>query len=377
MPGRRLPAFAAALLVWMLGFGGAAPGRAAAQTITVRVSVKIIRNPVDGSLPPRQSGPSPALMTHADVENMVATANASFLQPYWRGYRFAIAEIVDIGSTCTTCSSTNPSYWYDKLTPNDNGLPYNLKSFETTAKAYAAFHWSTTAVNVFFNEGMGNGAVSSFPPPDLRANETNMFGSQVFDPGFQPTFAAETFVHETGHFFSLNHPQTGDPSCCTLGPSCVGDGDGLADTLADGQCFDRDDLSLYHFSKLYGNLAWWEQVLLDDEYENVMVYNHPDQPYGQVFKARMTELQCDAWTDTANAARAAVRNGVTRFVATNGNIFGSGSSSSPLLFVNQAIVVSAPSDIVLVRPGVYAENLTLNTPVTIRATRQGAVTIGN
>ena len=110
---------------------------------------------------------------------------------------------------------------------------------------------------------------------------------------------------------------------------------------------------------------------------NIMAYNHPDQPYGQVRKPRMTELQLDAWTDTANAWRTQVLSGRTRFVATNGSSSNSGASGSPLHTVSEAAQISAPGDIVLIRPGLYVENAIFGQPVTLRATRQGPVTIGN
>lgn len=307
---------------------------------------------------------------------MFAVANDSLLAPYWRGYRFVLDEIVDIGSACPFgCPISNPSYWYGATFPDGGN---DMQTLETEAMGNPAFVWRTGAVNVYINQGKGDGAVASFPPPDPRSNHIVVAGSRIFDPGYMAGFAGLIFVHEMGHYFNLAHPNGSLADCCT--PStCILDGDGIDDTLPDGPCFTMDQLSQFHFGVLYGALTASQRKSIDDIFWNTMGYLHPGQTYGQTFMYRMTEGQLDRWTDAANGVRAAVRSGRTWFVSTAGSLFGSGSSTSPLLYPSQGIGAAnaAGGDIVLLRTGVYAQNITINKKVTLRATRAGPVRIGS
>ncbi len=95
---------------------------------------------------------------------------------------------------------------------------------------------------------------------------------------------------------------------------------------------------------------------------------------------RMTELQLDREADTANTDRAAFVTGRTVFLSPSGfDTFPFiGSSMFPHRTLNRGQIVADPNggDILLLRPANYDEQLTINKPLTIRATRAGWVTIG-
>lgn len=96
----------------------------------------------------------------------------------------------------------------------------------------------------------------------------------------------------------------------------------------------------------------------------------------------MTELQLDAWADTANGARDHAVSGTTIFVDAKAPAppppVLPGSSLFPHKTVQAGISVADESggDIVLIRPGAYNETLRITKPVTLRATRMGPVVIG-
>lgn len=87
----------------------------------------------------------------------------------------------------------------------------------------------------------------------------------------------------------------------------------------------------------------------------------------------------DRWTDTANGWRRPVCSGTTRFVLTSGSVSGTGSSTNPYFTPSAGIAAASAggADIVLMRPGAYAQNITVNKPVTLRVTRGGTARIGN
>lgn len=90
------------------------------------------------------------------------------------------------------------------------------------------------------------------------------------------------------------------------------------------------------------------------------------------------ERHVDQWANYANTERAVATTGHTRFVGPVGSDGNDGlnhtaSKRTVLFAVNSSS--AGGGDIVLIRPGNYNESLTLNKPVTLRATRAGSVTI--
>jgi hypothetical protein len=142
-----------------------------------------------------------------------------------------------------------------------------------------------------------------------------------------------------------------------------------SDTLPEGDCWTRDQIA-----------ARWPTATtdrVDDTFFNVMSYHNAATK--DTDENRMTELQLDRHADTANSTRAAFVSGRTRFVSATGNDNNTGLvSTAPKLHVLAAVNSANPAggDIILLRPGSYNEQLTLDRPVTLRATRVGPATIG-
>ncbi|MBI5836193.1 MAG: hypothetical protein HZB25_03000 [Candidatus Eisenbacteria bacterium] len=351
----------------------ATPGGASA-TIDVHFSVKVIRDPATGNRPPVDDTLQTNLLTDNMIASMFYTANEVLLKQYWRGYRFVLDEIVDVGWPCVSCPGTNPSMWY--------GATYDsptMKDLENTAMANAvSFIWRPNQVNIYINMGKGDGAAASFPPPDLRSNHVVVAGARIFDPQYAATFPGAILVHEMGHYFSLPHPNGSIDTCC-VASLCITDGDQIDDTLPDGPCFTLNQLSLFRYGQAFVLVNAAKQDSLLNVFWNNMAYMHihDGQVFGQTLLDRMTELQLDRWADSARTIRRPVCSGRTFFVATDGNLFGSGTGVNPYLNVSTGIAACDPAggDVVMIRPGNYHQNLTITKKVTLRATREGVVRI--
>jgi len=378
---RRLRALAIAGVLAALA---AAPGAGSASPyIDVHVSVKIIRNPATGTRPPIDDANVNDLITNQDITDLFdrINTNDSLLSGYQRGFRFVVDEIIDIGATCggncNSCASTTPGWWYCR--GFGAGTVPSLLDLETMARSQPAFQWKSTRVNVYVNQGQGNGAVSSFPPRHVV-----VVGAQVWDPDFIPNFGAATVLHELGHYFNLSHTNGGacKPEECFT-PACPNpvptDGDGLSDTLPDDPCWGLNPLSQFHYGVIYLNLTPAQRVNIDNIFWNNMTYLHPNQAYGETFVHRMTEQQLDRWADACtDTSRVWVRSGRTWFVSTGGSLSGTGMSFSQFRNPSQGrdAANAAGGDIILLRPGVYNQVLTFDHPVTLRVARGGTATIG-
>lgn len=349
----------------------------AASTIGVRFSVKVILRPETHARPAVDAAGDP--LTDSKITAVFEVANDSLLSNYWRGYRFDLVEILNVGTCTSGCDSSDPSFWSNAILTGD----FDMKRFEYWAKLYPAFLWRTNAVNIYINLGKGDGAVASFPPPDNRSNDVVFVGSRCFDPADRRTWAPAMLTHEMGHYFSLPHPNGTIESCCV--PSCITDGDLIEDTLPDAPCFTLDQLSTYRYGAVFSGVNAVKQDSLLNMFWNNMCYLHPDQKddpgegFGHTLLDRLTELQLDRWTDTANGVRAGVRTARTRFVQQLSPCGGcsAGTSTDPFHSVPEALAGAGSGDVVLLRPGTYTGPMTINQPVTLRATRRGAARITN
>jgi len=338
---------------------------AAGQTIDLRVSVKIIVHPTTGARP---AGITPLTFTNA-----VNAANR-WMATYWRGYRYRLTEVADIGGPAEG-GTNGPSKWYE-INFRDDPL---RATFFSDAQSDSRYRLRADQINVYVATAVagagGSGGAMPIPP-----GETNYWGGQIFaDDG------AFWVLHELGHFFGLLHTHggCGCPStngCIALNGYWVGD-DGLSDTLfeqAGDFCFTNiNQLTLANFVKYFTNCTPAEQALAINTFSNAMSYHLPLQKNDVI--NRMTEQQMDRFTDHANGDRHAFVAAFTRFVSTAGNNANSGlASAAPKRTVLSAVNASAAAggDIVLLRPGNYNEQITINKPVTLRATRDGWATIG-
>jgi hypothetical protein len=394
------------------------PSSAADGFIYLNVSVKFILHPADG-LRPRFNRNDPASRITDDQINTAITDANRFLASYHRGYRLRVVEMLNIGGLNQDHSNqtkTQPGYYAIQSTAanpltfsypagyvNPRGetpatgplidvLDQNARS---TAATKLVFKWNDFAVNIFVpSDWHGGGGIS----PDW--GDAAGFG----------TFEGWLFLHELGHYYNLIH---------TFGE------DGVADTLVDPANVSQETIAQQLYGKSYSacsaaeltvvNAEYYlrarnsiaaanntppndvlssstysllpasERQLVDDVFFNIMSYYDP--PRRNEFVTRMTEGQADRMTDAANGTRHHTVSGYTRHLATNGSdtIFpglpNPGTLSGlPVRNVGTAVVRAAAAtgddEILLLRPGNYNEQLTITTPCTLRATRQGSVVIG-
>src|SRR5690606_30397486 len=56
--------------------------------------------------------------------------------------------------------------------------------------------------------------------------------------------------------------------------SCVGDDDGLSDTLDDAPCWSRETIAILNYGKLYANLTSAQKARVDQTFNNIMSYHN-------------------------------------------------------------------------------------------------------
>jgi len=354
----KLPLWLAALLL---------PGFACGQYIELRVSVHVILNPTNGLRP---TGITDSVFYTAE-----ANANA-WMATYYRGYRFRITEVTNVGGP-TQGGASGPSKWFDRDF-RDTPEPWN--TFQNNTQTDSRYRLRTDAVNFYVATGFassGGGGACPIPPGDVSFLACQGLANN--GPWW--------LVHETGHFFGLSHTHggcgcPGTDGCFSLNGFFVGD-DGLADTLPEAAgdfCFTtQNSIAQANFNKTYANCTAAERTLVDNTFFNVMSYHNPTTK--DLVEDVMTELQLDRHADTASTpagggGRSAFSSGRTHFVSAAGSDAGTGRSVSPLRTVGKGVTNSAAGDILLLRPGNYNQQFTINRPVTLRATRTGPATIG-
>ena len=360
------------LLLLLLGAAWLAAAPASAQYLWVNVSFKAVLNPTNGT--------RAYTFSQADVDATVSRMNQT-LATYQRGYRVRrVDPLYDIGGIGDT---TGPSKWYS-ANPRDpyplNTSVRNQEQMDSEARGNpAVYRWNPNALNYYVVAGFG---------PSL----TDSNGVAVGQPAGEGSYASGGYqivtlgtvhndlviLHETGHWFELIHTHGGcvrdasnvcgsTANCGIIAPFFgwrLGD-DGIGDTLpvqAGDFCFtSRDNVTAANFGVAYGFCTPEQQNLVDDTYLNLMAYG-----FNRVLD-RLTPLQLDKWTRYANNERAFAISGRTRFVSATGNNANSGLvPTAPKRTVLNAANASTGADIVLLRPGSYNEQITLNQPVTLR-----------
>ena len=317
-----------------------------------RISVKFILG-AGGQMPTATAsfGASSVFLTNnqAVIDN-IAFANR-ILDQTCRGIRFRLTEI-------QTVSGWSGFY---NIAARDGGNKAKLEAVATSnATTRAQFFWRDDAINVYINNS--SSGYCSFP------GDGNVIfaGATAYDA---------LIIHECGHFFSLRHThdteqfRNANGTSCGSGCACaqrLGGDDGIADTLLDNECWDRAEIAA-------GNPGA-NDFKIDNTWMNLMSYHLPQD--------RLTTLQLDAMTDSANSSRNNVASGRTKFVDRDCSVlFPDGSSFceglvGPYRTVGAGVSGAANGSIVLIRSGTYIEPGTINKPLTLRATR-GSVTIGN
>jgi hypothetical protein len=329
--------------------------------IKIRLSYKIILNPKDHSRPSLKTRVEEKVSNEM-IQEAVDEMNA-LMASYWRGYRFELYEIQEIGALGGFYP--DPGHWFDIDFVEEDKQGKQMNLMQATIRSYATHYaWQDQAVNIYINQATSGGKWS--------ARDLIVIGADSASAGW-------VHLHELGHYFDLRHTQggTGVITRSRRGEGYTAPGDdNVDDTLKDLPGWSRDEIARHNFSLAYEELAPAQKETVDDVAENIMSY-HFQKPVRASLQ-RLTEGQLDRWTDTTlDFYRLKVRDGRTWFVdrQTPGN---EGTSLYPCDSVKLAVAAAnrTGGDIILLRPGVYPEAVTINKPVTLRATRKGPASIG-
>ncbi|MBL8878537.1 MAG: hypothetical protein JNG88_05400 [Phycisphaerales bacterium] len=342
------------LILTVLMSGGAAA--LADGVIVIRLSYKVILDPVDGSLPQG--------FTDSDIDQAIDEMN-DFLETFGRGYRFVRVDPIQRVGNVGGFDRPNPSHYFGINMLEDHAQRANMQA--DALQFPQPYQWNQNAVNIYINEGNTGGTCA-------RPSE------QLIVIGGSSSGAGWLHLHEIGHFFDLCHTQGCSCGCCEAdqtGECHTGPGsDGIADTLPDLACWGRDEIAQNSFSNDYLDLPSTQREQVDDVFLNIMSYHRSGCGQGAAV-ARLTEKQLDRWTDTANGPRVATRDGRTYFVQAGAGGSQNGSSTSPFDLVAEGRnAANGGGDIVMIRGGVYPENLIFNSPMTLRTPRGSVARIG-
>jgi hypothetical protein len=338
--------------------------------IVIRLSVKAVLNPATGM---RGTG-----VTEAAFSNALVAMNA-YLARTGRGYRYEWVgnRLLDVGGLGQF--NSGPSQYYEIDFDTDPNAAALKDQFENDAVVnFPIYGWDFTAVNIYFIKV--NGGHASFPPQRIILLSEGM----ISEGNLSSLAGPRRIVHETGHHFSLYHTHQGEkyPNCTAQDCSCAnlvgGNGDFVADTILDHQCWDAQDaIAQGNYGLNYANLTSARQAAVDRVWLNLMSYHGSTSGYSSNF---FTSDQLDRWTDSANDDRPNEVSGLTRFVDLNNSCLAPNGSSAclagaggPFPTIANGIDRANAGDIVLIRPGHYNEPMTLTKAVIFRATRGDAL----
>jgi hypothetical protein len=329
--------------------------------IKIRLSYKIILSPKNLNRPNLHNQLWETVKDEM-IQEAVDEMNA-LIAATWRGYRFELDEILEIG--VLGGFYPDPGHWFGIDFVEADKQCKLMNQMEAAIKANPArYAWREDAVNIYINQATSGAK--------WKVRDLIVVGANSVSLGW-------LHLHEIGHYFDLRHTQGG------LGVSMRGqDGKGhttpgddyVEDTIEDLPGWNRDEIAQHNFSAKYEKLDSAQKKLVDDVAENIMSYHFikPEQAALQ----RLTEGQLDRWTETTlHIYRRKVLDGRTWFVDRQTPCNG-GSSSYPYGSVTLAVAAadSNGGDIILLRPGSYPEAVMIDKPVTLRATRQGPASIG-
>ncbi|MCG3128107.1 MAG: hypothetical protein CHACPFDD_02982 [Phycisphaerae bacterium] len=321
------------------------------DVIKIRLSVKVILRR-DGTDPPDLD---------VSITAMINAVNTRFEQ-YGRGYRL---ELVSAGTRIGGGFDTerpNPSHYFATNIVAD---PVERSNMEFDAvNNPALWAWDFNAVNMYIHE----------PTSGLECTRPE---SDIIVIGDGDTFRSNIYVHLLGHYFGLCNSQGCGCNCC--GECNEPTSDGIADTLPDLSCWDQDEIALHNFGTTYDNLTAEQQGQVDEAIQNAMSYRGTSATFcGTGFPGlHLTEGQLDRWADMASTTHLGVCDGRTMFVQAGASGTQTGRSTAPFDRVAEGVAAAnGGGDIVLIRNGVYHENLTISVPVTLRTPRDQTARIG-
>ncbi len=334
------------------------------EVVTIRLSYKVVLNPLDGNRPPG--------VTNNDIDAALAVMNA-LASSHFRGFRYQrVDPVTNVGGQGNV---NGPSRWYNTdFFANRNAKDIMENDALNNPGVYA---WNANAINIYITNFNGLcGGICSLPGGQ---DEIIIVSACSDNDGV-------TLLHEIGHYFNLFHTQGDVCGCCD--PNRTGEchtepgNDEVSDTLLDLACWNRDQIATWNYQTTYNNLTAEQKNRVDNTFLNIMSYHGSICGQGAT-TTRITEGQLDRWTDAANVDRRGVADGRTWFVGTPTSGFGNGTSGNPFLIVSLAQIAVHPQggDIIVLKPGAHraallSNNLVLNKPLTLRATRAGAAVIG-
>lgn len=264
---------------------------------------------------------------------------------------------------------TGISQWFNS--PIDGTTRAALDAAARAPANQTLYRWRTDAINIYINGRVDqpSGGIASFP----AEGEVVLFASSTCNPCF------ELLLHELGHYFDLLHTHEG--STC---PNNGGD-DQVEDTLPTVNSSTPGPPPMSCVSTLnnlaalipptgrtYTQLSALEKLRVDSTFDNNMGYTGTGKILTQSQLDKAMSISNKATTDNG---RFHVATGTTRFVPllTGTHQYGTPSYSNVL----QAVTAATSGDIILVRAGIYAENITISPPpgftLTLRASRGNAV----
>jgi hypothetical protein len=404
-------------LTWLIAFAGALHPVVVGAQIEVRVSIKLLynntvtNNGVWTPIPPGGDVNNDGILDPNHCTSLVASAISCdeeiyekfnyvnmLMDRFGRGYRFNLIEIVhltnppapplSVGTNCWTLASPGGE--------TENALTTAILANKT------AYAFRDSALNGYVFNADGGGYSDNI----LTTATNKLFTTSQGMRGSWPRF-----LHEIGHNLGLYHT-FGSGSGTNQIPS-----DSVCDTVQSASSFRTlEEVAQLNFGTNFLSLNCQQQQLVFDNFYNVMSYQadddhtddcrlfNPDEVVcGNASTAgycrhRLTVDQLDRISNRLNnLATVAIVSGRTVFVSRTYNPCDSipnsttndcpcdqaprdiaGNPVAPYSTIAEGLISTATDpnhDVLLVRAGNYAETLTINQKVTLRATR-GTVRIG-
>jgi hypothetical protein len=233
----------------------------------------------------------------------------------------------------------------------------------------ALYGWRDDAINVYIN-GNTDGTFVGY---------CSIAGTDHHAILLRQDASDATFFHELGHYFSLWHTHQGSdyiPGEGCEGIHAPGNGDYCEDTLPDVPCYERDDIAAHSYGEGYDGLTPAQQELVDNTWYNLMSYHHagvqvtPDQ-WDRVAEATAGErlnvsAARDWFVDLDNNCDGPTGGRVCGYTGTSWiGLLQAGGGPFPT--VAQALDEAQSGDRLRIRPGTYAETLTIDQAVTLTA----------
>ena len=299
-----------------------------------------------------------------------------------RGYIFDPIEIVHLTNPPAPPLALGANAW--TLAPPDGDTEQLLT--QAAIANPSSYAYRPDAINYYVFDANGGGYADNTVATatnEILTTSQSMYGSWP------------RFLHEIGHFLGLFHTfgrGSGTNYVTT---------DDVCDTLNDRASFQTlDDIAQLNFSVNFTNLTCAQQEKVYDVYYNIMSYHADDNHTNDARFFDFASVQCNtnALPDTSqhirhrlttdqldrisnrlnNLATVGVTSGRTVFVSPSSlpcdqaprSLGGGVTPPEPSIAAGLASAAADPNeDIVLIRAGTYVEALTINQPVTLRATR--------